>query len=284
MSALLSIRDLSLGFGDGVAVLDRVGFDVPAGSLVALVGESGSGKTLIGLEVIGLAPVGARVTGGQILHEGRDLLTLGAAARADLRGRSIGMVFQAPRAALHPTRSIGRQIRAVMARHGTGGRVAPGGLLADLGIEAPERMLRLRAHELSGGMCQRAGIALALAAEPRLLIADEPTTGLDTVNAAGVMGLLRRAAHGRGMGVLLITHDLGLAAAHADRIVVIHAGQIAEEGPAAALLAAPRHPYARALLQSAPALAALAGPGARAILAGPTMAVLPLDALGAGGR
>jgi peptide/nickel transport system ATP-binding protein len=256
----LLVEDLSVAFttraGGTVPVLDRVGFAVGRGETVALVGESGSGKSVTALACLGLLDPAGRVLGGRALLGGVDMLAAGPAAMAALRGREIAMVFQNPRASLNPIRAVGRQIADVLVRHGmTTRREAPrraAELLRAVGVPDPERRVRAYPFELSGGLCQRVMIAIAIAASPSVLIADEPTTGLDVTTQALVMDLLGQLAAERGMGVLLITHDLALASERAARVVVMHAGHVVEDAPASALGSGARHPYTARLLASLP--------------------------------
>lgn len=257
---LLSVQDLSVAFhtrSGTVRVLDAVSFDLARGEILGLVGESGSGKTVTALALLGLLDAAARVTSGRAIFGGRDVLRLGLPAMAALRGADMSIVFQASRGALNPIRPVGLQIADVIARHDPG----PAALIRQkmlasmrrLHIADPERRARALPHELSGGLCQRIAIAMALACAPRLLIADEPTAGLDVTVQAVVMELLRDAAAQRGIGVVLITHDLALAAHWCDRIVVMHAGHLVEDAPVGSLFARPRHPYTESLLRSLPA-------------------------------
>jgi peptide/nickel transport system ATP-binding protein len=252
---LLSVRDLSVAIA-GLPVLDRASFDVQAGETLALVGESGAGKSLLALTLLRLAEPAARITGGQVRLDGVDLLGVNAARMRALRGGTLALVFQHPARALNPIRPVGRQIADVLRAHG---RVSAGAaehhaetLLAQVGIAEPAARARAYPFELSGGTCQRVMIALALAASPRLLIADEPTTGLDETAQTLVLDLLAALARQRGMATLLITHDLAMAAQRCQRIAVLHAGQLVELAEAATLLAQPRHPYTRALLRATP--------------------------------
>ena len=260
MSApLLSVRGLGLALPGGAPLVEAVCFDIAPGEVVGLVGESGSGKTLTLLSLLGLGGAGPRVVAGQALFEGQDLLALPPAALRQLRGGAIGMAFQQARAALNPVRPVGRQIEDVLARH----HPAPAAvtrarmldLLRQMQVADPARRAAALPFQLSGGLCQRIGLAVALAGGPRLLLADEPTTGLDVVAQAAVLAVLRRAVAARGAAALLVTHDLALALQHCDRVLVMHAGHLVEDAPAAALLAAPRHPYTAALLRGMPSAA-----------------------------
>ena len=252
---LLAVRSLAVAFG-GTRVVDGVSFDVARGEVVALVGESGSGKTVTGLALLDLLPGPGRRVEGEVVFEGRDVGAMPAGERRRLRGGGIGFVFQEPGAALDPIRTIGSELVAVLRRHrGLGRAEARREALAWLGRVAlpdpPERMRDLP-HRMSGGMRQRATIALALAGGPRLLVADEPTTALDVTIQAQVLALLARLRDELGLAVLLVTHDLDVVAEGADRALVMYAGEIVEEAPVARLLTSPEHPYTRALLASRP--------------------------------
>jgi peptide/nickel transport system ATP-binding protein len=257
---LLSVRGLAVAFRTRAGILravEDVSFELRRGEMLGIVGESGSGKSATALALMGLLGPAGRATAGQAVFEGQDLLAMGEGTLARLRGVGLAMVFQNPRAALNPIRPVGLQLADVIARHHPGGRAEiRARMLAALRwmrIPDPERRASALPHELSGGLCQRIGIALAMAGNPRLLIADEPTTGLDVTTQAAVMDLLRDAA--RGAGALLITHDLALAAQYCDRILVMQAGRVLEEAPVGALFAAPRHPRTARLLRGMPAAA-----------------------------
>ena len=266
--ALLEVRDFSLEFrtrSGTVRALEAVDLTLHKGEIVGLVGESGSGKSVLSYALLGISDRAAKVTSGRAVFGGMDLLQASEATLADLRGREISMVFQSPRTALNPIRTVGRQIQDVLRRHAA----APGPdlgrslkertvqALRDVAIADPERRAHAYPFELSGGMCQRVMIALALACRPSLLIADEPTTGLDVTTQAAVMDLITGLARERGTATLFITHDLALAADYCDRIVVMHAGHAVEAAPTASLFTAARHPYTARLMSSTP------GPGSR---------------------
>ncbi|MGQ2996434.1 MAG: ABC transporter ATP-binding protein [Variovorax sp.] len=264
MSApLLEVDALSLRFHGAqgaVHVLDRVSLELAAGETLGLVGESGSGKSVTALALAGLLDAQADAAARRLRFQGLDLLDgSGRPARAAwdaLRGRRIGFVFQSPRRALHPLRTIGDQLQQVLRLHrGLSARAARQAALEwieRVGLPEPERRLRAFAHQLSGGQCQRAMIALAQAGEPELLIADEPTTGLDVITQARVLDLLAGLARERGLATLLITHDLALAAQRCDRIAVMHAGQVVETLPPRHLREGAAHPYTRQLLRATP--------------------------------
>ncbi len=260
---LLSVRDFSLQFRtrDGcVRALDSVNLDIARGEIVGLVGESGSGKSVLSYAMLGISDRAAKVTGGSADFGGTDLLRADARTLAELRGREISMIFQSPRTALNPIRRVGQQIEDVLRRHAMargpdlsqGLRAGAIQALREVAIADPERRLQAYPFELSGGMCQRVMIALALACRPSLLIADEPTTGLDVTTQAAVMDLITGLARERHMATLFITHDLALAADYCDRIVVMHAGQAIEDAPTGNIFGAARHPYTRRLISSTP--------------------------------
>jgi oligopeptide transport system ATP-binding protein len=235
--------------------VDDISFEVDAGEIMGIAGESGSGKTMTALALFGLLPNGARVS-GSIKLDGVDLLTLSRKRLRAVRGRQIAMVSQDPATALHPILPIGTQLTEHMRYHlGVSKSEAmsrAAELLATVRIPDPEQALRSYAGQFSGGMRQRIAIAVALAAEPRLLVADEPTTALDVTVQAGILRLLDRLCAERGMAVIVITHDLGVMSATARRLSVMYAGRLAEAGPTSRLLSAPRHPYTRGLLDALP--------------------------------
>ncbi|MGW6132239.1 ABC transporter ATP-binding protein [Cellulomonas sp. NPDC055163] len=259
---LLSIQDLEVTFttdaGRSVAV-SGVSFDVRAGETVAIVGESGSGKSTTAAAVIGLLAQNGSVTGGRILFDGQDLATMSPGEVSRLRGSEIGMVPQDPMSNLNPVRRVGSQIAEALEDNGVAkGRAARTRtveLLEEAGLPDAERRAEQYPHEFSGGMRQRALIAMGLACRPRLLIADEPTSALDVTVQRTILDRLTQLTDQLGTSVLLITHDLGLAAERAHRIVVMYRGKVVEAGPAAELLRDPQHEYTRRLLAAAPSLA-----------------------------
>lgn len=259
---LLSIRDLEVTFrteaGSATAVRG-VSFDVQAGQTVAVVGESGSGKSTTAAAVIGLLAGNGSVTGGQILFDGTDLATLGPEAMHRLRGARIGMVPQDPMSNLNPVRRVGSQVDEALEDNGVvrgrGVRARTVELLAEAGLPDAARRAQQYPHEFSGGMRQRALIAMGLAARPALLIADEPTSALDVTVQRTILDGLTDLTDRLGVAVLLITHDLGLAAERADRVVVMYRGEVVEQGDARAILTDPQHEYTRRLLAAAPSLA-----------------------------
>lgn len=257
---LLSIRNLSIRFGAGsrwVCPVDGVSLDIAPGEVLALVGESGSGKSITALSMTGLLPEGSsEVAADAMTFDGVSLLSQALLRGQALRGREIAYIFQDPLGSLNPVVRVGRQIEEAVRLHAPGAnpQEEAHGLLRRVGLEPAGQVARAYPHELSGGMQQRVMMAMALAGKPRLLIADEPTTALDVTVQAKVMSLLRSLQQDLGMAILLITHNLGLAAGFAGRIAVMYAGRIVEVGPVEEVLQAPRHPYTQALLQAVPRL------------------------------
>ncbi len=255
MNPLLEVGALRVCFG-AVAAVDRVDLHLARGEVLGLVGESGSGKTLTALALAGLLPDAARFEAQTLRFDGLDLVDLPRRARRALAGGDIAMIFQEPAASLNPCFTLGWQLDEVLrigARDGRSARRAQAvDMLARVGIADPAARLRAYAHQLSGGMCQRAMIALALARRPRLLIADEPTTALDVTVQAQIVELLLQLQRSDGMALLLISHDLALVAGAAQRAAVMYAGEIVECGPLPQLFDAPRHPYTAALLDALP--------------------------------
>jgi oligopeptide/dipeptide ABC transporter ATP-binding protein len=257
---LAEIRNLTVEFGAGpgaVRAVENVSLDLRAGETLCLVGESGSGKTVTALSLARLLPSPpARYVGGEVRVLGMDVLRLGVRELRKVRGGVVAYVFQEPGASLNPVFRVGTQIAEAVRQHrpeaaGPGEVVR---LLKLVGIPAPERRARDFPHQLSGGMQQRAMLAMALASAPRLLVADEPTTALDVTIQAQVLELLRDLQARLGMSLLLITHNLGIVGEMAGRVAVMYAGQVVEEGPAKDVLARPHHPYTRGLLESVPRL------------------------------
>jgi peptide/nickel transport system ATP-binding protein len=258
---VLAVRDLVVSFATprGAArVVDGVSWSVAAGETLAVVGESGSGKSVSALAVLGLLPSRGTTVTGSVEFDGRDLLTASAADLRAVRGAGIAMVFQDPTAALNPLLTLGRQLTEGMQVHlGLSRRAAnarAAELLAAVGLPDPAGKLRAHPHELSGGQQQRVLIAMALACDPKVLLADEPTTALDVTVQAQLLELVAELRQRLGIAVVWISHDLGVVAGLADRIAVMYAGQIVEEGPTRALFDDPRHPYTRALLAARPLL------------------------------
>ena len=260
--ALLEIDDLAVEFGtdEGVVrAVDGVSFSVAAGEIVGIVGESGSGKSVTAMSVLGLIRPPGRVAGGRIAFRGRDLQSLPVRDLRQIRGGEIAMIFQDPMTALNPVVSVGRQIVEAIRLHQPGlnreaARKRAIDLLALVGVPDPADRFRQPPHEYSGGMRQRAMIAMAIANDPALLIADEPTTALDVTIQAQVLDLLRTAQKETGSATILITHDLGVIAELADRVVVMYAGQVVEQASVRTIFDAPRHPYTIGLMRSRPRL------------------------------
>ncbi|HSD54209.1 MAG TPA: ABC transporter ATP-binding protein, partial [Burkholderiales bacterium] len=255
--------------GEIVHALDGVDLEIGRGETFAIVGESGCGKSMTALTLMRLLPEQGRIVGGSAHLDDTDLLALPEARMRDVRGRRIAMIFQEPATSLNPVLTVGWQIGEVLERHmglrGEAARARATGLLDAVGIADSARCLDEYPFQLSGGMKQRVMIALALAAEPELLVADEPTTALDVTIQAQVLDLLARLQRSRGMSILLITHDLGIVAGMAQRVAVMYAGQIVETAPRDAFFGTPQHPYARKLFASLP------GTGAR----GASLEVIP---------
>jgi len=263
---LLEVKDLRVEFptrrGTLVAV-DGVSFALAPGEVLGVVGESGAGKSLTGMAIIGLLEPPGRIAAGEILLEGRRIDRLPLEEMRLLRGRRIGAIFQDPLTSLNPLYTVGEQLIETILTHLQMDRAAARRralqLLEEVGIAAPGERIDRYPHQFSGGMRQRVVIALAIAAEPRLIIADEPTTALDVTIQAQIIALLRHLARERGTAVMLITHDMGVIAETADRVAVMYAGRIAEIGPVREVLQAPRHPYTAGLMGSIPRLGAGAG-------------------------
>ena len=255
---LLEVKDLTIEVdgGDGpVPLVDGVSFDVHQDEVFALVGESGSGKSLTVLAIMNLLPPGVRVSSGEILFRGRDLTQLPERELRRLRGKDLAMVFQDPMSALNPLQRVGAQLAETVKLHSSGlsrkdvtGKVL--GLLAAVGVPDPNGRAAAYPHQWSGGMRQRAMIAMAMAHEPALLIADEPTTALDVTIQAQVMEVLAQARRRSGSAMILITHDLGLVAEAADRMAVMYSGKVVETAPVRQLFQSPAHPYTAGLLAS----------------------------------
>ena len=258
---LLSVEQLRVELPvDGVLypAVDGVSFTLFAGRTLAVVGESGSGKTQLVRAILGLAPDGARV-GGKVFCAGRELTALSDGGWRAVRGRQIGMVFQEPAAALDPVWTIGAQVVEAIRLHEPVSRAMARRraveLLAEVAFPEPARALGEYPHRLSGGLRQRACLAIALASSPKVLLADEPTASLDATVALQILELLERLRRERDLAVLLITHDLGIVAKHSDDVLVLYSGRVVEQAATAALLRAPAHPYTRGLLHCVPALA-----------------------------
>ncbi len=257
---LLSIRDLKVTFrsrSESVRAVDGVSFDVYPGETVGVVGESGSGKSVTMLSILRLLPRTSRVvTSGEVLFQGRDILRASQRELRRIRGKDVALIPQDPMTCLDPVIRVGSQLREAIRAHGSANRAEQRGraieLLDSVGLPQPERQYGQFPHEFSGGMRQRAMIAMGMANNPSLLIADEPTTALDVTIQAQVMDILRAAKAESQAGLVLITHDLGLIAEMADRVVVMYAGHIVESGDVETIFAEPRHPYTLGLLGSLP--------------------------------
>jgi len=261
MTSLLSIRDLSIRFDtkDGpVQAVRGIDLDINRGETLCLLGESGSGKSVTCHALLGLLPPNGRVTGGSALFDGQDLLQLGEGAMMAIRGRRIAMVFQDPTGSLNPVHRVGSQLLESLAIHrglrGSSALAEAVNLLKLVGIPDPQRRLEDYPHQLSGGMNQRVMIAIALVAEPELLIADEPTTALDVTIQAQILALLKRLQAERGMAMLFVTHDLGVVSEIADTVAVMRHGALREAGPARHVLTAPGDDYTRRLIDLMPRL------------------------------
>jgi oligopeptide transport system ATP-binding protein len=273
MEDLLRVEGLTVRFG-GVPAIEDVSFTLRQGETLAIVGESSSGKSVTALALMQLLDGRTCSVAGRALLRGpdgrqADLLALPERAMADLRGRALGMIFQEPMTSLNPVHTVGDQISESLIRHerlsvrAAATRAVE--LLAEVGIPEPGRRASAYPHQLSGGMRQRAMIAIALACRPRVLIADEPTTALDVTIQAQILDLLRRLQRETGMSVIFITHNLGVVAEIADRVVVMYAGQVVEDAPVAALLGQPMMPYTAGLMRSVPRLDAALDSGRRLI-------------------
>ena len=259
MAPILEVQGLTASFpsndGPAARVLDGVDFSVEQGEILGIVGESGSGKTMTALSVLQLLPPACRVDAGQVLFRGNGLLTLGNRQMNQIRGQEISMIFQNPRSSLNPLYRVEKTLMQVLRTHrGLKGEPAKHRsleLLRDAGLSDPERIMRRYPHELSGGMAQRVMIAFALASEPKLLIADEPTTALDVTVQLQVIELLAKLRREHGLTLLLITHNLSVVAEVCDRVMVMYLGRIVEHGTVLEIFDHPRHPYTIGLLGSA---------------------------------
>ncbi|MDH0311398.1 ABC transporter ATP-binding protein [Klebsiella pasteurii] len=255
---LLKVNRLTVTRGEDIALVDNVSFALEAGEMLGLVGESGSGKTVTCRALMRLLPGdGLRISGGEVVLDGRDILPLSEGQMSAVRGREIGMIFQNPTSHLNPVMTIGEQIaesrRLHFAANRRQAREDALALLRQVGIPDPQNRLNSYPHEFSGGMRQRAMIAVALAPEPRLLIADEPTTALDVTVQMQILRLLSDLRAELGLAVIMITHDLGVVAQTCDRIAVMYGGRLCEVGDKREVLAGPLHPYTRGLIDCQPA-------------------------------
>ena len=260
--ALLDVKELSVHFGDKntpFKAVDRISYQVAQGEVLGIVGESGSGKSVSSLAIMGLIDHPGRVSAESLQFENTDLLTLESKAKRQLIGADVAMIFQDPMTSLNPAYTVGFQIMEALKTHEGGTKKASKDrtleLLRLVGIPDPESRIDVYPHQLSGGMSQRVMIAMAIACRPKLLIADEPTTALDVTIQAQIMELLLELQKKECMSLILITHDLALVAEAADRIIVMYAGQIVEEGTAKDIFREPKHPYTQALLRSLPEFA-----------------------------
>ncbi|QEL21455.1 ABC transporter ATP-binding protein [Bosea sp. F3-2] len=261
MSAILTLDGLTVALPKGADrpyAMQDVSLDLNAGEIVCVVGESGSGKSMTANAIMRLLPTGVAIERGRVLFEGRDIAALGEAEMRKVRGAGIAMIFQEPMTALNPLRTIGDQIGEMLSIHTDLGKRAIAArvqdLLAEVQIPEPERAAKAYPHELSGGQRQRAMIAMALALDPKVLIADEPTTALDVTTQAQILKLIRELQARKGTAVLFITHDFGVVAEIADRVVVMQHGLVVEQGEPASVLSRPSHPYTRQLIAAVPAL------------------------------
>ncbi|MCZ2291412.1 MAG: ABC transporter ATP-binding protein [Burkholderiales bacterium] len=261
MKPLLEVKKLRVEFPTRhgtLLALDDISFTIAPGEILGVVGESGAGKSLTGAAIIGLLEPPGRIAAGQVLLDGRRIDELDADAMRKIRGKQIGAVFQDPLTSLNPLYTVGRQLVETIQTHlplnAAQARERAIELLRQTGIPAPEARIDQYPHQFSGGMRQRVVIALALAAEPRLIVADEPTTALDVSIQAQIIALLRHLAREKGAAVMLVTHDMGVIAETCDRVAVMYAGRIAELGPVHEVIHAPAHPYSRGLMGSIPAM------------------------------
>ncbi|CAL9412186.1 MULTISPECIES: ABC transporter ATP-binding protein [Streptomyces] len=265
--SLLTVDELTVTFGGrgrkASRAVDGVSFEVDQGQVVGLVGESGCGKSVTSLALMGLLPAKGLTIGGRAEFDGTDLFTMSPSARRDLRGSEMAMIFQDPLSSLNPVVPIGVQVTEILERHrgmkGEAARKEAAHLLDRVGIPDPTRRLKEYPHQLSGGMRQRALIAMAVACAPRLLIADEPTTALDVTIQAQILELLKELVDQEGTALLMITHDLGVVAGLCDQVNVLYAGKVVESAGRRELFAHPTHPYAHGLLGSIPRLDAPRG-------------------------
>ncbi len=261
MTALLEVRNLRVEFPTRrgtLLALDDISFSIAPGEILGVVGESGAGKSLTGAAIIGLLEPPGRIAGGQVLLDGQRIDNLPYEAMRKIRGRQIGAIFQDPLTSLNPLYTIGRQLTETILTHlpvsEDEARQRAIKLLRETGIQGAEQRIDQYPHQFSGGMRQRVVIALALAAEPKLIVADEPTTALDVSIQAQIISLLKRLCKDHGAAVMLVTHDMGVIAETCDRVAVMYAGRIAEIGPVADVINRPLHPYTVGLMGSIPAM------------------------------
>ncbi|MEM8855292.1 MAG: ABC transporter ATP-binding protein, partial [Pseudomonadota bacterium] len=258
---LLKVRDLVTQFHTFAGTVNAVGgvsFDVGRGEILGIVGESGGGKSVVGFSILGLIDPPGKVEGGSVLFDGRELRGLPEEEARKVRGGEIAMIFQDPMTSLNPVQTIGRQMDEMLRLHtdmdAKARRARAIDMLRDVGIPEPESRLKQYPHQFSGGMRQRVVIAIALLAEPRLVIADEPTTALDVTIQAQILRLMKTRVRERGLAMILITHDLAVVSRVVDSIVVLYCGRVVEEGPKDAVLKTPAHPYTEGLIGSIPSL------------------------------
>ena len=275
MDPLVRVENLTIRLppaGDRAHAIEDVSFTVDPGEIVCVVGESGSGKSVTASAVLRLLPRGLAIASGRISFAGEDLLAASAARMRDLRGREISMIFQEPLSALNPVMRVGNQVAELMEAHGAypgeARRARTLALFDYVGLPEPVQLIEAYPFQISGGQRQRVMIAMALALEPKLILADEPTTALDVTTQKQILELLRKIRKERGTALLFVTHDFGVVAEMADRLLVMEKGRLVEDGPAAQVLAAPRHPYTRSLIAAVPRLrpAALPAPGDQVVL------------------
>ena len=280
---LLAIDDLRIGFGANPATASPtvrgVDLDIRPGEIVGLVGESGSGKSLTCRAILNLLPDRGHVLSGGVTFEGRDVLAFGRDELLAFRSTDVGMIFQDPFSSLNPTRRIGSQmveaLRTTERLSRQEATVRAVAALDEVEIPDPAQKLRLYPHELSGGMRQRVMLSMALGANPRLLIADEPTTALDTTTQAQILKLLRRVRDERGTSILLVSHDFGVIAEMCDRVAVMYGGYVVESGPVEEVYRRPKHPYTRALIASVPTLEVPERGYRRPTIPGPSLGAVP---------
>ena len=258
---VLSVRNLKVEFAtrrDALRAIDGVSFDIAKGEVLGVVGESGSGKSVTGLAVIGLIDPPGRISGGEVHLSGLRIDNLAPEEMRRIRGKRVGMIFQDPLTSLNPLYRIGDQIVETIKTHASlsdaAARKRAIDLLAEVGIPAPEKRIDGYPHQFSGGMRQRVVIALALCAEPELIIADEPTTALDVSVQAQIIALIKRLGRDHGTAVMLVTHDMGVIAETCDRVAVMYSGRVAEIGPVQEVIRNPLHPYAKGLMGAIPTL------------------------------
>jgi peptide/nickel transport system ATP-binding protein len=260
---LLEVHDLSIAFDTRrgpLTAVDGISFSLVSGQILGVVGESGAGKSLTGAAIIGLLERPGRIAGGEILFEGNRIDNLSREQMRRIRGKKIGSIFQDPLTSLNPLYTVGRQLVETIQIHldlnRTQARSSAVDLLADVGIPAPDKRIDHYPHQFSGGMRQRVVIALALCANPKLVIADEPTTALDVSIQSQILALLKKMCREHGTAVILITHDMGVIAETVDRVAVMYSGRLAEIGPVHQVVKEPRHPYTQGLMGSIPVIGA----------------------------